>query len=475
MKRLLAVALTLLAGCVAGPDYRRPAATPTVPPAYAGWKIAEPKADQPKGNWWEMFGDPELNRLEAAAAAANQELKAAVAGFEQARASADITRADLFPNLILAPTATRERDSNNRPVNGVAGGPIPLYNTLTVPLTAGYELDLWGRVRRSVESARAQVQASADDLESVKLAIQAEVATDYFTLRALDAELMLLRSSVTEFRKALELTRHRRQGGVASDLDVAQAETVLKTTEAQVPAMALQRARFEHGLALLTGRPAPAFALAEQPLQSVSPTIPPGLPSELLERRPDIAAAERRMAAANAQIGVAQAAFFPTLRFNGLAGLQSLDADTLFNWPSRLWAVGPSLSLPLFEGGARSATVRQRRSAYDQMVALYRQTTLAAFAEVEDHLAAQTLLTAQYEQETAALGAARKQLEIATNRYRSGLVTYLEVSLAQNLVLQEERTVIGLHGARLVTTVALVKSLGGGWSDQGRSKSAPGR
>ena len=463
MKRHIAIVMTLLAGCAVGPDYRQPAATPTVLPAYTGWKIAEPQADRPKGNWWEMFGDPELNRLETEAAAANQKLKAALAGFDLARASADITRAGLFPNLSLALTATRERDSNNRPVNGGAAGHGLSYNTFTLPLTAGYEVDLWGRVRRTVESARAQVQASADDLESVKLAIQAEVATDYFTLRALDAEGSLLRSSVEVFRKSLELTRNRRQGGVASDLDVAQAETVLKTTAAQVPVTALQRARFEHGLALLTGQPAQTFKLAEEPLQAAAPTIPPGLPSSLLERRPDIAAAERRMASANAQIGVAKAAFFPTIRFNGLAGLQSVDAGTLFSWPSRLWAVGPSLTLPLFDGYQHSAALRQARSAYEQTVAQYRQTVLAAFADVEDNLAAQALLAAEEEQEMAALNAVRKQLEIATHRYHAGLVTYLEVATAQNLALQQERTVISLHGTRLATAVALVKSLGGGW------------
>jgi len=464
MNRHAAIAMIMLAGCAVGPDYRRPAATPTVPPAYAGWKIAEPQADRPKGNWWEMFGDPELNQLEAAAATANQQLKVAVAVFEQARASADITRAGLFPNLSLAPSATRQLISRNMPVNGANQGLS--YNTFTMPLTAGYEVDLWGRVRRSVESARTQVQASADDLESVKLALQAEVATDFFTIRALDAEIVLLRSSVAVFRKSLELTRNRRQGGVASDLDVAQAETILKTTEAQLPATQLQRAHFEHALALMTGQPASVFALPEQPLRAVAPVIPPGLPAELLERRPDLAAAERRMAAANAQVGIAKAAFFPTLKFNGLAGLQSMDAGVLFNWPSRMWAAGPSLTLPVFEGGQLSATLRQMRSTYDQTVAYYRQTVLAAFADVEDNLAAQTLLAAEHAQETAALEAARKQLDIATNRYRAGLVTYLEVATAQNLALQQERTVISLHGTRLATSVALVKSLGGGWQHQ---------
>lgn len=460
--------MALVAGCAVGPDYRRPEAT-TMPAAYAGatneWKVAEPQAHLPKGNWWEVFGDPELDRLETGAAAANQELKAAVASFDQARALADATRSGLFPHIGLSGSATRQGDSLNRPVSGAAAGKRQTftYNDFKLPLDLSYEVDLWGRVRRGVESARAQEQANADDVESVKLAIQAEVATDYFSLRALDAEKALLRSNVEVFRKSLELTQNRRAGGIASDLDVAQAETVLKTTQAQLPATMLQRAQFEHALATLTGQPASTFAVTERPLDVSPPLIPPGLPSELLERRPDVAAAERRMAAANASIGVAKAAFFPTIQFNGLAGFETVNAGTLFNWSSRFWSVGPSLTMPLFDAGQNSANLRAARAAYDQAIANYRQTVLAAFADVEDNLAAQTLLTSQSEAETAALQAARKQLEIADNRYRAGLVTYLEVATAQNTALDVERTVVQLHGQQLVAAVTLVKSLGGGW------------
>ena len=300
--------ITLLSGCAVGPDYKRPEATATMPATYAaatnGWKVAEPQAHLPKGKWWEVFGDEELNGLETRAAAANQELKAAVASFDQARAVADVTRSQLFPQIGISPSATWKRNSYNQPVEGKPGGTnniIP-YADLIAPLNLSYEVDLWGRVRRSVESARAQQQASADDLEGVKLAIEAEVATDYFTLRALDAETELLSSNIDVFGKSLELTQNRRTGGIASDLDVAQAETVLRTTEAELPATQLQRAQFEHALAVLTGQAASAFTVPERPLNTPPPIIPPGLPSQLLERRPDIAAAERRMAAAEGGI-----------------------------------------------------------------------------------------------------------------------------------------------------------------------------
>ncbi|HUI08116.1 MAG TPA: efflux transporter outer membrane subunit [Verrucomicrobiae bacterium] len=465
---LLVVALT---GCAIGPDYRRPQAMATMPAAYAGatneWKVAEPRAHLPKGNWWEMFGDEELDRLETEATAANQELKAAAARFDEARAIADAARSGLFPHVNLSPSATRQGVSGNRPLNGTAAGSSNTwtYNDFVFPLDLSYEVDLWGRVRRSVESARAQEQANADDLETVKLSIEAEVATDYFTVRALDAEEELLNTSVEVFRKSLELTQNRRAGGIASDLDVAQAETVLKTTQAELPAAMLQRAQFEHALATLTGQPASTFAVTARPLDIAPPVVPPGLPSELLERRPDIAAAERRMAAANAGIGVAKAAFFPTIELNGLAGLESVNAGTLFNWSSRLWSIGPSLTMPIFDAGQNGANLRLARATYQETVANYRQTVLSAFAEVEDNLASQSLLAGQHEAEVDALQAAHKQLAVADNRYRAGLVTFLEVATAENTALSIERTVVQLRGQQLVAAVALVKSLGGGWQD----------
>jgi multidrug efflux system outer membrane protein len=355
--------LALFAGCAVGPDYRRPEAA-AIPAAYAGttngWKVAQPQAPFPKGNWWEIFADPELNALETQASAANQQLKAAVARFTEARDVMDISRSGFFPNVSLSPSYTRQRTSPNAPslVTGRTRGGPATFNDFTVPLDLSYEVDLWGRVRRSVESARAQAQASADDLQTIQLSIQAEVAVDYFSLRALDSGLAVLRSNVQVFSKSFELTLNLRKGGVATDLEVAQAETILETTQAQLPAVALQRARLEHALAVLVGQTSSTFRVAERALSTAPPVIPPGLPSELLERRPDISAAERRMAAANANIGVAEAAFFPSIQLQGLGGFESINASSLFNWSSRLWAVGPSLTLPLFQGGRLRAGLR---------------------------------------------------------------------------------------------------------------------
>ena len=473
-------ALAVVAGCKVGPDYKRPEDT-TIPAAYAGvtnagltnipgtngWKVAQPQARIPKGNWWEIFGDTELNELERQASAANQQLKVAVARFAEARAQMDVTRAGLFPNISVSGSFVRERSSVNAPstITGKAHGTSSTFDDFYVPLSLGYELDLWGRVRRSVESARAQAQASADDVETIKLMIQAEVAVDYFTLRALDAQNEVLNSSVEVFTKSLQLTRNLRAGGAVSDLDVAQSETVLKTTQAQLPAVMLQRTQFEHALAWLVGQPASTFRVSEHPLSSAPPLIPAGLPSELLERRPDISAAERRMAAANASIGVAKAAFFPTVQLNGLAGFESLNAGSLFNWSSRLWAVGPSVTLPIFEGGKLRAGLRFSQASYDEMVANYRQSVLTAFSEVEDSLAAQTLLANQYATESEALVAARKQLEIVNNQYRDGLITYLEVATAESTELNVEFAATALRGQQLVAAVTLVKSLGGGWQE----------
>ena len=463
------LALAWLAGCAVGPNYERPAAVATMPTAFKWatneWKVATPQAHLPKGTWWEIFQDAELNQLEAQAAEANQELKAAVARFAQARAAADVARSGLFPRIGAGFSASRQGESANKPQSstGKASGKRATYDNFVLPFDLSYEVDLWGRVKRQVESAQAKEQADAADLEGVRLAIAAEVAVDYFTLRALDMEKNALVATIEANRKSLELTRNRRAAGLVSDLDVAQAETALRTANAQLPTITLARARFEHALAALTGQPASGFSLAERPLNQEPVVIPAELPSALLERRPDIAAAERRMAAANAAIGVSKAAYYPAVRFNGLAGLQSLDAGTLFNWPSRLWAVGPSLSLPLFEGGKLRATVRQAEASYAETVAHYRETVLRAFAEVEDQLAAQRLLADEYAQEIAALQSARRQLEIANNQYRSGLVTYLQVAVAQKAVLELERAIARLRGQQYAAAVALIKALGGGW------------
>jgi multidrug efflux system outer membrane protein len=466
-KFILPLATSLIfVGCAVGPDYKKPQSV-DIPPNYKEgtneWKVAEPRAHLPKGPWWELFGDAELNRLEQEAAQANQQLKAAVASFEQARSLLNIAQAERFPRVNLASSAIRQRDSANRPINGVSNGKPDTFNNYNVALDLSYELDVWGRVRRSIEAATATFQADAADVEAIRLAIQAEVANDYFNLRTLDAESSLLKSSIEVFKKSLELTRNRRAGGIATDLDVSEAETILKTTEAQVPVITLQRARTEHALAVLTGHAASTFSEPEKPIDLGPPAIPPGIPSELLERRPDVAAAERRMAAANAGIGIAQAAFFPTIKFNGLGGFESVDIGTLFDWPSRIWAVGPSIKFPIFEGGENRANLRRARAAYDENVARYRQSVLVAFADVEDNLAAQHLLATQQAAETAALKSAQKTLEIANNRYHAGLVTYLEVATAQNAALERERTNVRLRGEQLISAVGLIKSLGGGW------------
>jgi multidrug efflux system outer membrane protein len=464
---LLCAAASLMAsGCAVGPNYRRPEAT-TVPAAYQGppgeWKVATPSADVPKGRWWELFGDKELDRLEDEAAAANQELKAAAARFAQARALAGVAEAGLFPRVSTTPSAVRQHDSQHRPVGGKPG---KTYDTLTIPFDASWELDLWGGVRRRIEAATAQGQASAADLQSAALAVQAEVAADYLAVRALDAELALLRSTVEVYRRSLDLMRNRRAGGVATDLDVAQAETALAAAETQIPALALQRIRFQNALAVLTGKNPSLFQLPERPLDIDPPVVPTGIPSELLERRPDVAAAERRMAAANASIGVATAAFYPTLRLSGSAGLQSGTTNNLLELPSRFWAVGPSLSLPIFDGGQLSANLRAVKASYEEAVARYRQTVLAAFGDVETNLAAELLLAEQDEQERVAVQAARKQLEISENRYRAGLVTYLQVAVSQNLALEHERASARLRGQRCAAAVAMVKSLGGTWKPE---------
>lgn len=470
----LLLASLLVPGCKVGPEYRRPAAlgTNSIPSNYstvtntdrAQWKTAAPAAHLSRGAWWELFGDSELAHLEALAQANNPQLEVAWARFEQARQQINVSRAGLFPQIDAVPSYNRQRTSFNEPVDGHPAGVAHTYDTFTLPLQAGWELDLWGRVRRLVESARATANASADDLESTKLALQAELATDYFTLRAVEREYDVVVRTAETFQRSLELTVNRRKGGIASDLDVSLAETQLRTAQAELPALQLQRTKLLHAIAALCGEPATGFTLLTQTAQpTADPLVPPGLPSELLERRPDVAAAEQRMASANAQIGVAQSAFYPRVRFDGLAGLQSVSASSWFNWPSRFWSVGPTLDLPLFTGGKNRAQLALSKTAYTETVGSYRQTVLAAFQEVEDQLAAQQQLKAQLVAEAAALESAQRTVGIANNRYKAGLVTYLEVATAQSSALSLERTMVQLQGEKLVTTVGLIKAIGGGW------------
>jgi multidrug efflux system outer membrane protein len=465
--------LAIIAGCSVGPDYKRPAALKSEPipaafttPASTNnsteWKTAEPSAHLPRGAWWQIFDEAELNRLETLAATENQDLAAAVARLEESRANLGVAKADFYPQLSVNPEITRQRTSAHAPLLA-PNGTAHTYNTFTTPLNLSWELDLWGRVRREVQSARANFIASADDLESARLALQAEVASDYFSLRELDEERRVVADTIETFRRSLDLTQNRRKGGIVSDLDVSQAETQLRSTEAELPAIDLQRARVLHALAALCGRSAIDFQLATGPLTNAIPDVPATLPSELLERRPDIASAERRMASANAQVGVAVSAFYPRVFLSGFAGFQSIGADTLFDWPSRVWSLGPSVTLPIFTGGRNRSQLAGARAVFDETVANYRQTVLSAFQEVEDELAAQQLLATQLDAQSAALAASRHTLEIANNRYKAGVVTYLEVATAQNSELQNERLFVQLEGQRLNAEVGLIKSVGGGW------------
>ena len=484
----------LLAGCAVGPNYERPAAlgTNALPPAFTGaattnagaWKPAQPSAHLPHGAWWEMFGDPELNRLEGLATTNNEQLAAAYANFQQARALVGVARSGYFPQLSADPSYNRQRISANQSAGAGSSSHGATFNTFSVPLDASWELDVWGRVRREVEGARARMTASADDIEASKLTIQAEVANDYFTLRALDAQDQLLEETAVDYHRSLELTQNRRKGGIATDLDVSQAETQLATTEAQIPAVQLQRANFLHALAVLCGQPAPAFEVtvnrgvlgADQKAFDAGSGIPVAVPSELLERRPDIASAERLMAAANADVGLAHAAFYPTLMLNGFAGFASIDANTLFNWESRVWSVGPSLSLPIFTGGRNRAQLAASRAAYDAAIANYRQTVLSAFQDVEDQLAAQRLLAQQTEKERAALKSARRTVDISMTKYKGGVITYLDVVIAQSAALTIEQTVVQLDAQRLAASVSLIKALGAGWTtDAGQMAAAKPR
>lgn len=468
-----------LAGCAVGPDYHRPAVLPNEPtpqafnepaPGTNGvvWKVAEPSANLPRGEWWQIFNDPELNSLEILALTNNQDLAAAASRLEEARASFAAARSEFFPQLNLGGTPggdiTHQRTSVNEPESGVAAGKSETYSTFTAPLYLGWEIDLWGRVRRESQAAHARFIASADDLESAKLDVTADVANDYFQLKTFDADYDLITNTIDADRRSLQLTQNRRLGGIASDLDVSQAETQLHTAEAEMPDIQLRRAEALHALAIICGQsPVDFFITAEVPGTNAVPDVPADLPSELLEHRPDIAAAERRMAAANADIGVADAAFFPTVRINGLAGFQSVDAGSWFSWSSRLWSVGPSISLPIFTGGLNRANLASARATYNETVADYRQTVLTAFGEVEDQLAAQRLLAAEWNAENEAVMSSQRTLEIANNRYKDGLVTYLDVATAQTDALEEERNAVELQGARLTASVNLIRALGCGW------------
>jgi NodT family efflux transporter outer membrane factor (OMF) lipoprotein len=462
----------VLASCSVGPDYVRPQAP--APAAYkenAGWKTAQPGGDQLKGAWWELFNDPHLNALEEQIDISNQNIAAAEARFRQAQALVRAARAAYFPTFTIGASASRTgRSANAGAASGSTGGGsvTPRSSSTTSDFLLGldmsWELDVWGKVRRSVEASKASAQASEADLEALRLSARATLAQDYFQLRTLDAQKQLLDRTVDYYRKALELTNNRYASGVASRGDVLLAETQLRTTEAQAIDIGVQRAQLEHAVALLVGTPASEFSIPVLPLAALPPSIPVGVPSELLERRPDIAAAERRMAAANAQIGVAKAAYFPTLTLSGSGGFESNDWTKWLLWPSRFWSMGAGISEVVFDGGLRGAQTDEARAVYDATVADYRQTVLTGFQEVEDNLAALRILEEEARVQDEAVNAARQSVSFATNQYKAGTVSYLEVIVTQALALTGERTAADILGRRMTAAVLLVKALGGGWN-----------
>jgi NodT family efflux transporter outer membrane factor (OMF) lipoprotein len=444
-----------------GPDYVRP--TVHAPDSYkemAGWKTAEPRDAEPKGNWWDAFSDPVLNELAQQVSVSNQSLAASEAQYRQARALAQGARAQLFPVISADVNLGRSRAASTGTSATASRG---VLNTHSTSLDATWEADIWGRVRRLIEADVASAQASAGDLEAAKLSLQSELAQNYFQLRALDTQRQLFEDTVKAFQTSLKMTQNRYEAGVVARADVVQALAQLKTTQSQALDIEVQRAQLEHAIAVLIGRVPSEFTLARAPLNAVPPPAPPGLPSALLERRPDIAAAERRMAAANAQIGVAQSAYFPALSLTGSTGYQSTHLANWFNAPARFWSLGAALAQTLFDGGARAAQSAQAMAAYDAQVANYRQTVLNSFREVEDNLATLRILEEAAAVQDEAVQASRLSVALAINQYKAGTVSYLNVVTAQATALGNERTAADLLNRRLAANVLLIRALGGGW------------
>jgi NodT family efflux transporter outer membrane factor (OMF) lipoprotein len=478
MKRALpitiAAALLLLSGCMVGPNYKTPSAilapsfkeaTPTSFAEQDGWKPGQPSDTKLKGDWWTLFQDPRLNELEAQVDTANQSLKSAEANFRAARAQIGFARSNEAPTIGVEPSIAAVRDSANEPYF-----PSTLANNgegnFVLPVDLNYEIDLWGRIRRGVTSAREQAQASDADLESARLSLHAELALDYFGLRSADAQEKLLDDTVTAYESAVQLTSDRFEGGAAPQSDLAQARTQLDQARVQRTDVEVQRTQYEHAIAVLIGKPPAELTLPPIPIDQASqvmPDIPGVMPAALLERRPDIAADERRMASANEQIGIAQAAFYPTLSLSAIAGFQGTSALNWFNWPSRFWAVGPGMSETLFDAGRRRATKNITIANYDATVADYRQTALTAFQQVEDNLAALRILENEARQQHEATASAEQSLDLFQTRYEGGVDTYLQVVTWQTAALNNQRNDLDILQRRLDASVLLVKALGGGW------------
>jgi NodT family efflux transporter outer membrane factor (OMF) lipoprotein len=464
-----ALMASLAVGCTVGPDYVKPSvpdaqAYKEAPPeafnASATWTVARPSDRQLGANWWEAFGDPELNTLEAQVTEENQTLKVAEARFRQARALVGFSRAAEFPTVSVAPSIESLRDSRHHPYFSST----KTTGDFVLPFDLSYEVDLWGRIRRTVTAAGEEAQATAADLATAGLSLHAELALDYFDLRSADAQKQILDDTVKAYSEALQLTENRASGGAAPESDVAEAQTQLDTTKVQVTDSGVERAQYEHAIAVLIGKPPSSFALPPAPLTLNPPAIPVGIPSELLERRPDIAAAERRVAEANEQIGIAQAAYYPSLLLNPTTGFEGDTIATWFGWPSLFWAVGASMSETLFDGGRRKASSQSALAAYDSTVAEYRETTLGAFQDVEDNLAALRILEQEARQQEEAVASAKNSERLATDRYVGGRDTYLQVITTQTVALTNERNESDILRRRMEASVLLNKALGGGWT-----------
>jgi NodT family efflux transporter outer membrane factor (OMF) lipoprotein len=471
--------LLFFAGCSVGPDYLRPPAETT--PAYkenSGWKVAQPRDELPRGKWWEIYNDPQLNALEEQVDISNQNIVAAEANFRQALALIRVAQGGYFPTVTGGPSWSRFKrsenlGSSNKNLAGASGtgpsagsistSPGATLNDYLLNFSAAWELDIWGKVRRSVESSQATAQATAATLEGVRLSAQATLAQNYFLLRALDEQNRLLDDITLAFQKILDRTRNRYNSGIAGRNDVALAETQLKTTKAQAIDLGVQRAQLEHAIATLMGKPPATFAIPPAPVALKVPAIPAGVPSELLERRPDIAAAERNMAAANAQIGVAIAAYYPTVTLSATGGFEAATAPLWFTWPSRFWSLGAAAAQTIFQGGALIAQTDAARAAYDATVATYRQTVLTGFQEVEDNLAALRILEEEAKVQGEAVKAARLSVTLSTNQYQAGTISTLDLLVVVTNARSIERTAIAILGTRMSASTLLIKALGGGW------------
>ena len=463
MKPYALIPLSIIVGCSLAPDYKRPEVEVTAP-AYQemdGWKIAEPADDVARGNWWEIFKDPQLNALEEKVTSANQNLKVALAQYDEAHATADAVRSSYFPMITGNSGFTRQQVSGK----AVTSNSGVLYNSYTAGASLTYEVDVWGHVRNMVSAGEEREEASGADLANVELSLHAELASDYFALRGYDAVQVVLDEAVVAYQKALEFNQRRHKGGAADESDVDQAQTQLETAKTQAADTHLKRLQLEHAIATLTGQLPEGFHLGPSPLHAEPPHINPGIPSTLIERRPDIAAAERQAAAANADIGVARAAYFPVFGLTSSAGFDSATSSKFLTLPSSFWSLGPSAALTLFDAGRISALSDRAHAAYDEAVANYRQTVLAAYQQVEDNIAAIHQLEQESESQDKAMKAAKRNLVQSQKRYTGGIVTYLEVVVAQNSALQAELNDYEIQTRRMVASVELIKTLGGGWNN----------